>query len=372
MNCTTYFHTNYTSSNVEYYTKVSIDVGSIGLFCVVRNKNGSLQRQRYIYSQKSYNCRWYRGNSQNGFYKDLQNLDWSNLSDEEKNNLHECVKHLKHAKAYFIPAVAKLSQEDFDYLNDYVNGLIMDFEYLYQNGTLPTQSAIPTATTTATAETQSTSATEEDTQSSETPVEIPAETPVETPTETDEWTDIDLSILTHDDLRNIIEMIQANDNPDGGIAYNGKTYTIINENGNMILKVKDAVSITTETPTEKPTEKPIVRKTVQMAQMLDNKNLTEFVNGCFYRIVNNNTANQFIGISNDKGETRMVKRNRVSIINVFAEPPNASNPAETRPEAKIPPTEHVPTPLTQNRVPMRLQAVFDDINFCVSKQWKNQ
>lgn len=244
MNCTPYFHTNYTSSNTDYYTKVSVEVGNIGLFCVVRNKhNGSLQHQRYIYAQKPCNHRWYRGNSQEGFYKGLDNLDWANISDEEKRNLYDCVKSLRYAKTRFM-SVANLSAEDFDYLNDYVNGLITDFEYLYQNGNLPPQSAIPIATPittpTPTAETQSTPISAEDTQSNATPA-----------------------------------------------------------------------------------EKPIVRKTIQMAQMLDNKNLTEFVNGCFYRIVNNNTANQFIGIANDNGETRMVKRNRVNIVNIYAEPPQA-------------------------------------------------
>lgn len=327
MNCTPYFHTNYTSSNTDYYTKVSVEVGNIGLFCVVRNKhNGSLQHQRYIYAQKPCNYRWYRGNSQEGFYKGLENLDWANISDEEKRNLYDCVKSLRYAKARFM-SVANLSAEDSNYLNDYVKGLIMDFEYLFQNGTLPAQSAIstatPTTTPTPTAETQSTPISAEYTQSNATP----AETSTEIPAETDEWNAIDLSVLTRDDLRNIIEMIQANGNPDGGIAYNGKTYAIANENGNMILKVKNAVFTTVPaqatTPTEIPAEKPIVRKTIQMAQMIDNKNLTEFVNGCFYRIVNNNTSNQFIGIANDKGETRMVKRNRVSVLNIYAEPPQA-------------------------------------------------
>lgn len=313
MNCTPYFHTNYTSSNTDYYTKVSIEVGNIGLFCVVRNKhNGSLQHQRYLYAQKPCNYRWYRGNSQDGFYKGLDNLDWANISDEEKHNLYECVKSLRFAKARFT-SVANLSAEDFDYLNDYVNGLIMDFEYLVQNGTLPAQSAIPAP--------PAITATAENTQSNET--ETQATMPTATPAETDEWTDIDLSVLTRDDLRNIIEKIQVNGNPDNGIVYNGKTYAIANENGNMILKVKNAVSTTVATQATTPAEKPIVRKTIQMAQMLDNKNLTEFVNGCFYRIVNNNTANQFIGIANDNGETRMVKRNRVSVLNIYAEPPKA-------------------------------------------------
>lgn len=85
---------------------------------------------------------------------------------------------------------------------------------------------------------------------------------------------------------------------------------------------------TAETPTSaepKPqtAETPVgnvTRKTVAMAQMVDNTNLTEFVNGCFYKIVECG-KNGYVGLLTDKGEKRLVREGRVIIADVFAEPP---------------------------------------------------
>ena len=62
------------------------------------------------------------------------------------------------------------------------------------------------------------------------------------------------------------------------------------------------------------------RRTKRMALMMNNESLTEFVNGCYYKFVKD-VSNDFVAILNDANEERTVSRSRVSLIDVYDQPP---------------------------------------------------
>ena len=53
---------------------------------------------------------------------------------------------------------------------------------------------------------------------------------------------------------------------------------------------------------------------------MNNENLTEFVNGCYYQFVKE-CVGGYIKILNDANEERTVSKSRVSLIDVYDQPP---------------------------------------------------
>ena len=304
MNNTIYFHTNYTSSRCDYYTKVSVEMQGKGVFCVVCNKkDGSLMHQKYAWDTSySKNARRYIGLTREGLYIDLNMLasNWSKIGDKEKIELLSCVRGLPYAFTRFFRSNAGVLTKDeareVENLCDNVVKTVVGFA----NGNASAENAT---------------------------ADYKAEVVEE------KWSQVGLETLTKNDLTAIITKIQENGNPAEGVEYNGKRYAVVNDNGMMMLKVRETVKTvakaeeTAKAEPAKPTAPS--RKSVNMAFMVDNANLTEFVNGCFYKIVACPHSG-YVGLLNDKGEERFVKSERVNIVSVFTEPPQGVNADQTK------------------------------------------
>ena len=313
MNSTTHFHTNYTSSGVgSTYTKVSIEIDGFGMFCVIRNKNtGMIQRQ--VYMPGNYNTRNYIGLSYNGYFDGVDSLKqaWSGIDDEDKNNILDCVNnHLasgfrRFVKKYNgIPTVAPLDENDV-----YAHLRKLRQELCEMNGN---SYSVPTS-----------------------PNGAESTTPVGTVSgfASMSWGAVKLASLSSNDLQSIMEMINDRCNPEEGVEYKGKTYRVMSDdNGRMVLRMLQGDAVFTSgkdfhvNDSEKQ-PKPVAttppkpkRRTKRMAFMMNNENLTEFVNGCYYKFVKELNAD-FITILNDANEERTVSRSRVSLLDVYDQPP---------------------------------------------------
>lgn len=304
MNFTVHFHTNYTSSGIgTAYTKVSVEIDGFGMFCVIRNKKtGKIQRQAYVFGK--YGKRNYIGLSSVGYFKGLDGLAWQGMDDADKRSIVECVNTLPFSfklfrkKCTIILNVSSL-------VNDYLKSLRQRFYLMNIDSfsSAPNDGAGNAVTVGATRESTS-----------------------------KKWVEVSIASLSSNDLPSILKMISEGKNPEEGVEYKGDRYRLICDGGKWILR-KLRMDSTCEggnglTANDRKQQKIAVipappkpkRNTKRMAFMMNNENLTEFVNGCYYQFVKE-CGGGYIKILNDANEERTVSKSRVSIIDVYDQPP---------------------------------------------------
>ena len=314
MNFTAHFHTNYTSSGVgPTYTKVSIEVDGFGMFCVIRNKNtGRVQKQTYM--SGDYGTRNYIGLSKNGYFNGVDSLKqaWPGMADDDRRSILDCVNsYLASCLIRFGKKCKEKPMETpFDVSEAYANLRKLLQELFEMNDS---SSSVPTGHDDA--ESNAMDCTDRGFASMN-------------------WVEAKISSLSSNDLKSIMQMIYDKENPEEGVEYNGNAYRVMNDDsGRMVLRVlqKDATcegdSGFTANDDERQS-KPVAttippkpkRTTKRMAFMMNNENLTEFVNGCYYRLVRE-LNDSYITILNDANEERTVSRSRVSLLDVYDQPP---------------------------------------------------
>lgn len=304
MNFTVHFHTNYTSSGIgSAYTKVSVEIDGFGMFCVIRNKKtGKIQRQAYVFGK--YGKRNYIGLSSVGYFKGLDGLAWQGMDDADKRGIVECVNSLPSSfklfrkKCTIILNVSSL-------VNDYLKSLRQRFYLMNIDSfsSAPSDGAGNAVTVGATRESTS-----------------------------KKWVEVSIASLSSNDLPSILKMISEGKNPEEGVEYKGDRYRLICDDGKWILR-KLRMDSTCEggnglTANGRKQQKIAVipappkpkRNKKRMAFMMNNENLTEFVNGCYYQFVKE-CGGGYIKILNDANEERTVSKSRVSIIDVYDQPP---------------------------------------------------
>ena len=306
MNFTAHFHTNYTSSGVgATYTKVSVEIDGFGMFCVIRNKNtGMIQRQAYMSGK--YTMRHYIGLSHKGYFDGVDSLKraWSRIDDADKNYILGCVKYsLTSSFRQFSKKYQEISgmpspeeNEVYTYLNNLRQALDEMSRYSFSTSA-SSDSADSTAVVGAT---------------------------------TANWDIVKINELSTQDLQNIIAIINDNGNPEEGIEYKGNRYCVIcDDDGRRIIRVirgnANCESVNGFVNDNEKQPKPVAppkpkRRTKRMALMMNNESFTEFVNGCYYQFVKE-CGGGYIKILNDANEERTVSKSRVSIIDVYDQPP---------------------------------------------------
>lgn len=303
MNYNDYFHANYTSNGIGSYIKISIEIIGKGMFTVIMNKaTKAVQCQKYLPSQ--IEGRLYCGMKQDCFMRGLSGVKakWNMLPRESQDLLLECANCLSKSFRKFeagsgVLFTSEEQNEVFRHIRA-IRGFILDLH----DGKNP---------------------------------EVPEKTNTleKKSVNTDEWTDVQISTLSAQDLSKIIEKVSEEGNPEFGVEYNGRKYKIVkDEHNGMTLKAKSEVTYTDIYHDEHATvcDKSIKvvpkeeyappRKKTKKVQMRDNSNLTEFINGCYYKLVREVDTN-FIKILNDKGEERTISRERLAIVEVYDEPP---------------------------------------------------
>ena len=146
------------------------------------------------------------------------------------------------------------------------------------------------------------------------------------------WVEVSIASLSSNDLPNILKMISEENDPEEGVEYKGDRYRLICDDGKWILR-KLRMDSTCEggnglTANGRKQQKPVAipappkpkRNTKRMAFMMNNENLTEFVNGCYYQFVKE-CGGGYIKILNDANEERTVSKSRVSLVDVYDQPP---------------------------------------------------
>lgn len=310
MHFTTHFHTNYTSSGVgSTYTKVSIEIDGFGMFCVIRNKNtGRIQRQAYLLLE--YGTRNYIGLSRTGYFNGVDSLKqaWAGLNDADKSNILDCVNNLDSGFRRFVRKYKEISgttPPDENEVHSYLNMLV--FVMNGDSTVVPTSNNDAENATTVGTAGESTSR---------------------------NWVEAKISELSSNDLENIMKMIYDKENPEEGVEYKGNTYRVMrDDSGRMVVRMlqKDATcengnSVPVNDNEKQP--KPVAvatplkpkRRTKRMAFMTNNENLTEFVNGCYYKLVKEVNCD-FVTILNDANEERTVSKSRVNLVDVYDQPP---------------------------------------------------
>ena len=304
MNFTVHFHKNYTSSGIgTAYTKVSVEIDGFGMFCVIRNKKtGKIQRQAYATGK--YGTRNYIGLSRVGYFKGVDGLAWQGMDDADKRGIVECVNALPSSFKMFSKKYNGISNLSLRVL-DYLKSLRQQFYLMNIDSTtgVPSDDAENTVTVGATSESTS-----------------------------NKWVEVSIASLSSNDLPSILKMISEGKNPEEGVEYKGDRYRLICEDGKWILR-KLRMDSTCEggnglTANGRRQQKPVVipappkpkRNTKRMAFMVNNGNLTEFVNGCYYQFVKE-CGGGYIKILNDANEERTVSKSRVSLIDVYDQPP---------------------------------------------------
>ena len=294
-----YFHTNYSSSGIGSYAKVSVEMVGHGMFCAIQNKSTkALQCQRYKFDSCNIlpDRRNYIGVTANGYYNGIQSLKdaWNTISQNDKMHLLDCVNKLpKSFRRYLL-----LEPVNENEVYAYIRG-IKDMVLAMVQGRA-----------------------------------VPASAPVEESGSNSvgaEWMPVGISSMTTADLGAIIELINTEHNPDDGVEFNGAMYRIItDENGKMVLHTR---GVSTKVKKEaagnnpfadaaaKPAAKP--RHMSTMALMKDDDGMTEFVRGCYYRIASEFDGNHVL-LVNDNGESRAVARKRLEMVKVYDEPPAAA------------------------------------------------
>lgn len=304
MNFTVHFHTNYTSSGIgTAYTKVSVEIDGFGMFCVIRNKKtGKIQRQAYVLGK--YGKRNYIGLSSVGYFKGLDGLAWQGMDDADKRGIVECVNSL--------PSSFKLFRKKCTIILN-VSSLVYDYlKSLRQRFYLMNIDSFNSAPSDGAGNATTVGATRESTSK--------------------EWVEVSIVSLSSNDLPSILKMISEGKNPEEGVEYKGDRYRLTCDDGKWILR-KLRMDSTCEggnglTANDRKQQKIAVipappkpkRNTKRMAFMMNNENLTEFVNGCYYQFVKE-CGGGYIKILNDANEERTVSKSRVSIIDVYDQPP---------------------------------------------------
>lgn len=304
MNFTVHFHTNYTSSGIgTAYTKVSVEIDGFGMFCVIRNKKtGKIQRQAYATGK--YGKRNYIGLSSVGYFKGLDGLAWQGMDDADKRGIVECVNSLPSSFKMFIKkynGISNLSLRVYDYLKS-----------LRQQFCLMNIDSFSSAPSDGAGNAVAVGATSESTSK--------------------KWVEVSIASLSSNDLPSILKMISEGKNPEEGVEYKGDRYRLICDDGKWILR-KLRMDSTCEggnglTANDRKQQKIAVipappkpkRNKKRMAFMMNNENLTEFVNGCYYQFVKE-CGGGYIKILNDANEERTVSKSRVSLIDVYDQPP---------------------------------------------------
>ena len=304
MNFTVHFHKNYTSSGIgTAYTKVSVEIDGFGMFCVIRNKKtGKIQRQAYATGK--YSTRNYIGLSRVGYFKGVDGLAWQGMDDADKRGIVECVNALPSSFKMFSKKYNGISNLSLRVL-DYLKSLRQQFYLMNIDSFSSAQSDDAGNATTVGATGESTSK---------------------------KWVEVSIASLSSNDLPSILKMISEGKNPEEGVEYKGDRYRLICDDGKWILR-KLRVDSTCEggnglTANGRKQQKIAVipappkpkRNTKRMAFMMNNENLTEFVNGCYYQFVKE-CGGGYIKILNDANEERTVSKSRVSIIDVYDQPP---------------------------------------------------
>ena len=304
MNFTVHFHKNYTSSGIgTAYTKVSVEIDGFGMFCVIRNKKtGKIQRQAYATGK--YGTRNYIGLSRVGYFKGVDGLAWQGMDDADKRGIVECVNSLPSSFKMFSKKYNGISNLSLRVL-DYLKSLRQQFYLMNIDSTTGAPSDGAENATTVGATRESTSK---------------------------KWVEVSIASLSSNDLPSILKMISEGKNPEEGVEYNGDRYRLICEDGKWILR-KLRMDSTCEggnglTANGRKKQKIVAipappkpnRNTKRMAFMVNNENLTEFVNGCYYQFVKE-CGGGYIKILNDANEERTVSKSRVSLIDVYDQPP---------------------------------------------------
>ena len=304
MNFTVHFHKNYTSSGIgTAYTKVSVEIDGFGMFCVIRNKKtGKIQRQAYATGK--YGTRNYIGLSRVGYFKGVDGLAWQGMDDADKRGIVECVNFLPYSFKLFSRKYNGISNLSLRVL-DYLKSLRQQF-YLMNTDSFssaPSDGAENATTVGATGESTS-----------------------------KKWVEVSIASLSSNDLPSILKMISEENDPEEGVEYKGDRYRLICDDGKWVLRKlrKDSTceggnGLTAngrrqQRPVAIPAPPKPKRNTKRMAFMVNNENLTEFVNGCYYQFVKE-CGGGYIKILNDANEERTVSKSRVSIIDVYDQPP---------------------------------------------------
>ena len=305
MNFTVHFHKNYTSSGIgTAYTKVSVEIDGFGMFCVIRNKKtGKIQRQAYATGK--YGTRNYIGLSRVGYFKGVDGLAWQGMDDADKRGIVECVNALPSSFKMFSKKYNGISNLSLRVL-DYLKSLRQQF-YLMN---IDSFNSAPS-------------------DDAENPVAVGAISE-STP---NKWVEVSIASLSSNDLQSIMQMIYEKENPEEGVEYKGNRYRLMyDDNGKMIIRMlkKDptceggngltANGMKQQNPVVIPAPPKPKRNTKRMAFMVNNENLTEFVNGCYYQFVKE-CGGGYIKILNDANEERTVSKSRVSLLDVYDQPP---------------------------------------------------
>ena len=305
MNFTVHFHKNYTSSGIgTAYTKVSVEIDGFGMFCVIRNKKtGKIQRQAYATGK--YGTRNYIGLSRVGYFKGVDGLAWQGMDDADKRGIVECVNALPSSFKMFSKKYNGISNLSLRVL-DYLKSLRQRFYLMNIDSTTgaPSDGAENHVTVGATSESTS-----------------------------KKWVEVSIASLSSNDLQSIMQTIYEKENPEEGVEYNGNRYRLMyDDNGKMIIRMlkKDSTceggnGLTANGRKQQnlvviPAPPKPKRNTKRMAFMVNNENLTEFVNGCYYQFVKE-CGGGYIKILNDANEERTVSKSRVSILDVYDQPP---------------------------------------------------
>ena len=305
MNFTVHFHKNYTSSGTgSAYTKVSVEIDGFGMFCVIRNKKtGKIQRQAYATGK--YGTRNYIGLSRVGYFKGVDGLAWQGMDDADKRSIVECVNALPSSFKMFSKKYNGISNLSLRVL-DYLKSLRQRFYLMNIDSTSSALGDDEGNATTVGATSEFTSK---------------------------KWVEVSIASLSSNDLPNILKMISEENDPEEGVEYKGDRYRLICDGGKWVLR-KLRMDSTCEggnglTANGRRQQKPVVvipappkpkRNTKRMAFMVNNENLTEFVNGCYYQFVKE-CGGGYIKILNDANEERTVSKSRVSLIDVYDQPP---------------------------------------------------
>ena len=291
MNKSIYFHTNYTSSRCDYYTKVSVEISGRGMFCVVCNKkDGSLMHQQYGYcidaKKRARRC---MGLDRHGLCEGYDELDgaWINLDDKTREEVHKCTMSLPNA----FRALCKSQSFTNDEKNEictFVAGMQSKVNSLFTSALLNG--------------------------------ECESEWTEEEKANMDSWhwEDVELRSMGKFDLASIMHGLQQS--IDGETRYNGIRYRVVGVAGGMKLQCLKPNEVVAKEKTQRNEPATPARKTMKMALMVDNSNLTEFVNGCFYKIVAGD-KDGYVRLLNDRGEERLVRKERVSMADIYVEPP---------------------------------------------------
>ena len=346
-----HFHHNFNSNGLDtHYTKISVElVEKNAMFCVIINKaNGNETHQKF----SGVNKRRFVGNNEDGYYNGFGALkaDWDKLSKDDRNLFVKACNGLPTSFLKYVkenPEAFITTERDEIYKSLY--NLRDDFYELLAGAEATTAEPVTTSTVTSGAtttitsgETTTVTVTSGAFKTAEpmtvvepvsTTVPVPVSTTVPVPV-ANAWETIRLCEFSANKLSDIIGIINEN-GIDGEIDYDGSVYRTVKNGNSFSLQRKTATEPTEPTcaitePTPKPQPKQKQRKKVSMAYLTDNANLTEFVNGCFYKFVEGKTIDgeQYAIVLNDKGEERKLLSKRVNIIDVFDAPPREEKETE--------------------------------------------